>query len=107
MSMDTRKCLSDSLALTASLSTTPALAIENFASGEIFIPAASSITSLTFYVAPTSKGTFLAAYDAAGSAVTMTVTAERAYPLPAAIFGASSVKMVANTTGTVIYNVKS
>jgi len=107
MSSQQRRAISQSAALTTSAGTTEAISIGNYASGEIFIPTGSSITTLTYHVAPISGGTFIAAYDAAAAAVTQTVVAARAYPIPSALFGAAMIKIVVNAAGSVDVNLKS
>ena len=86
--------------------TTPEIALEHFVSGEIILPTGSTITTLTYYVAEKMGGTYWPAYDASGSAVTQTVAAERAYPLPTAIFGAAAVQIQGNAAGAVFITLK-
>lgn len=94
------------LSLTSVLATTPGIPVADFASGEIFVPTGSTITTLTYHVAPAAGGTYIPAQDAAGAAVTQTVAAAKAYPIPAVIFGARSAKIVTNASGTVDVNLK-
>ena len=93
--------------LTTSATTTPEIDIEGFALGEVYVPAASPINTLTFHLAMQEGGTYLPAYDSAGAAVTLTVAAGRAYPLPATIFGGMWMRIVANAAGDVSISVKS
>ncbi len=102
-----RSTLEATYALTASAGTTPEIDISHHAWGCIFIPTGSGITSLTYHSAPRYGGTYLAAYDAALAAITQTVSAAKAYPVPAALFGAGAIRIVANTTGNVIVSLKS
>jgi hypothetical protein len=95
-----------SLALTASLNTTPLVDFSAAAGGTIFVPAASPITTLTYYAAPDNGGTFLPLNDAAGVAVTQTVAAGKAYDMPAACFGAAALKIVVNSAGAVLVSLK-
>jgi hypothetical protein len=95
------------LSLTTSLATTPVIGYENWAGGSIVIPNGSSITTLTWYGAPTADGTFVAAQDSTGAAVTQTVAAAKAYPIPDALFGYAALKVVADAAGTVIACLKS
>ena len=88
-------------ALTNSAGTTPEIGWVGYEAGMVFIPASSSITSLTFHTAPKGSGTFLPLYTTAGVAVTQTVAHTRAYPLPAELRGCRAFKMVANAAGTV------
>lgn len=106
--METKRiCRAATVSLNTAESTTPSIPIEQYASGEIFIPTGSSITTLTWWAAPTSSGTFIAAQDASGSAVTQTVSGGKAYPMPAVLFGAGAVKAVTNAAGDAIVNLKS
>ncbi len=108
------------LALTTALATTPEISIEEFVAGNIFIPAASSITTLTFYCAPwaassqsisgtvqdTPAAVFQQLYDSANVAITRTVAAGRCYALPAELAGVGAIKIVANAAGAVDISLK-
>ena len=94
------------LTLNTALNTTPEIDIAEFGQGEIYIPSGSTITSLTFNVCPYSGGVYLPAQDTTGAAVTLTVAAAKAYPLPAVIFGAALLKIVTNAAGAVFINLK-
>lgn len=75
--------------------------------GTIFIPAASPITSLTYWAAEKAGGTYLPLYEADGStAVTQTVEAGRAYDMPAAVFGCLAIKIRVNSNGSVFITMK-
>lgn len=82
----------------------------SYAGGRVYIPSGSSITSLTFYDAPASDGTYLASYDdTATTPVAITLTglgASKSYPIPAKMFGANWIKMVGNADGTVHLSLK-
>lgn len=93
------------VALTTS-SNSPEVNISEFAWGEVAVPNGSSITSLTYYIV-SPEGTYYAAYDSAGSAVTQTVAADRAYPIPPAVFGSSRIQIRANAAGNVRITLKS
>jgi hypothetical protein len=71
------------------------------AGGSVSVPAASSLTTLTFYACHTRTGTFVPLYDANNVAVTLTVAASRVVALPDALFGVPYFKMVGNANGTV------
>ncbi len=101
-----RDSINQDVALTTSAATTPEISISIFGSGQIHIPTGSSITSLTYYTAPNSGGTYLPAQDASGSAVTQTVAATKSYPIPAILFGAAQIRIVANAAGTVSLSLK-
>ena len=95
-----------SLAITASAATTAEIGYEGWASGMVYVPSGSSLTSLTWYVAPVSGGTYVAAQDGAGNAKTSTVSAGKAVPIPADLLGAGALKAVGNTTGTIDVSLK-
>ena len=103
----TRDCVHREGTLNTAVATTPEIDIAKYLTGEIYIPTGSAITSLTYHVAPVAGGTYLPAYDAAGSAVTQTVAAARAYAMPAAVFGAPVIKIVTNAAGAVTLTLKS
>lgn len=105
MSSAIRACVGDSVALLTT-SSSPRIDISKYAWGEIYIPNGSAITTLTYYTAY-PNGTYFAAYDSAGAAVTQTVAADRSYPIPAAMFGASLIQIRANAAGTVHITLKS
>ncbi len=93
--------------LTASLETTPAIDFRGASGGMITIPTGSSITSLTFYGACAADGEFAALYGADGDAIgAITVAAARSVDLPAALFGAAFVKIVADAAGAVAVSLK-
>ncbi len=101
-----RESVSATLALTTSDTTTPELLYGHAAGGTIFIPAASSITTLTYYAAKDPGGTYLPLQTSAGVAVTQTVAAGRAYDMPAACYGCRGLKIKANAAGTVQISLK-
>ena len=74
---------------------------ERFAGGIIEVPTGSSITSLTFHHSTSEGGTYLPLYDEYGVAVTMSVTAGRAYVQPSALNVCSHLKAVGNAEGTI------
>ena len=102
-----RHCTGGTYAITDTLATTQEIAIGGADSGEIFIPALSLITTLTFHVALAEGGTFLPAYTSAGAAVTQAVVAEQSHPIPSAVFGAATMKIVVDVDGDVDICLKS
>lgn len=70
-----------------------------YASGMVYIPAGSSITTLTWYACATKDGTYLPAEDAASGAVTQTVAASQAHPIPVALLGCRFIKAEGNAAG--------
>lgn len=95
------------VALTTSAATSPEIDLSHHASGEVFIPTGSPITSLTYHVSQTMGGTYIAAYDATPAAIVQTVAAARAYPIPTQLFGAGAMRIVVNSAGSVGINLKS
>lgn len=112
MSMSRDHVTIAALAITASATTTALVNKVGMPWGMIFVPAGSSLTSLTFYtqpqstlpigvLAPTAEAYFTP-YDAAGSALAaLTVAAGNSYPIPEAISTAPFLRIVGNTTGTI------
>lgn len=74
---------------------------EEFAGGFVYVPAGSSLTTLTWYTAPNSGGTYLAANTEDPAAVAQTVAAGNAYAMPSALYGAFCLKIKGNVAGTV------
>lgn len=73
----------------------------------VLIPTGSGITSLTYYAAEKPGGTYLPLYASdASTEVTQTVQGGRAYDMPAAVFGAYPIKIVANAAGNVYLTMK-
>jgi len=109
MNIERNTSLIESLSITTSAATTPEVPVGAKSSGEVFMPAGGSVNTLTFHAAPKLGGTFLPAYDSAASpaAVTLAVTAGRAYMLPSPLFGAAAIKIVGDAAGTIHLNLKS
>jgi hypothetical protein len=95
------------LALTASVSTTPAIDFARFAGGRIHIPAGGDITSLAFYDAPHADADYSESLDSAGDPITIDVVGESSYPIPEDLFGAAMLKIVADQPGTITLSLKS
>tara|TARA_B100000809_G_scaffold100422_1_gene98940 strand:+ start:1322 stop:1642 length:321 start_codon:yes stop_codon:yes gene_type:complete len=96
-----------SVSITASASTSATIAFRSFAGGTVYVPNGSSLTTLTPHVAPNPDATFEPAHDESGSAISITVSADQAHPLPTALFACGALKLVGNTTGTVVVGLKS
>jgi hypothetical protein len=79
-----------------------------YAGGVVFIPttAGASITTLTWYAAEKSGGTYLPLSDEDGVAVAQTVSHTKVYALPSALYGCRFLKAVGNAAGTIIISVK-
>jgi hypothetical protein len=93
-------------AVTASIATCREIIYQGASSGMVYIPAGSSVTSLTPYVAYERGGTYYPLYDEYGAPVVMTVVHTRAYPIPVAPFGAMALKFLSNETGVVHVSLK-
>jgi len=95
------------ITLDSTLADSPAISYQR--GGNIIIPAASSITSLTFYHGDNPIGgasSYFACYDSDGVAVTLTVAANRSYQIPDALFGCMWIKIVPNVDGEVTISMK-
>lgn len=95
-----------SVSLNTAIGTTAEFSYGDFRDGFVIVPTGSSVTSLTYWVSGSSGGTYIAAHDASGTAITQTVAGAKAYALPAALAGARWVKIVSNAAGTVTITAK-
>lgn len=89
-----------SLSIDSTLADSPVITFKGYTKAIIAIPSGSSITSLTYYVAPKSDGTYVQLYNS-GGAVSTTVAADRAYQLPSELEGIGFLKIVPNADGNV------
>lgn len=94
------------VSLTTSITTTEEIGFKGYGGGMVHVPNGSSVTSLTWWSAPEPGGTYEAAYDKDGNAVTQTVAADQAHPIPLALFGCGAIKAVANAAGNVQVSLK-
>lgn len=112
-----RESWDTAVALMTSSSTTPTIPFQKAIAGTVHIPSGSSITTLTWYSGYTAPATssaaesatvFVAAYDSAATpaAVTQTVTANRSYPIPAALAGSRYLRVTGDAAGTVYFTWK-
>ena len=82
--------------------------VGSMSTGMVYVPSGSSITTLTFYAAEKSGGTFLPAYTYDGTAAAITsITAGRAYEFPPGLYAAEVLKIVGNAAGTIAITLKS
>jgi hypothetical protein len=102
-----RQPLIQSIAVTASISTTGTM-VNRLAGGGVLVPAGSNLSLLTWYGCSTDSATaadWLPIYDRASpatpAAMTSTVAASQAHPIPDECFGYPFLRAVGNTTGTV------
>lgn len=95
------------LTLEATADATPEIQVSEAKSGTVHLPTGSSITSLTYHAAPQIGGTYNPLHDSAGAAVTQTtLSANKAYQIPAAVFGSGAIKIAANAQGAVSISLK-
>jgi hypothetical protein len=109
------------LKTTANAAGAEKIPMANFASGKIYIPTGSPITTLTFYALSGVAGQPLdtnvpyapadadwtQVADKNDALISRTVQAGRNYPLPDELFGDGTVQIVANAAGNVDLALKS
>lgn len=88
------------IAADTAVGTTAEIAYVDREHGEFVVPSGSSITSITWHAAEKPGGTYGAAQDESGTAVTQTVAAGESHPIPDALRGAGAIKPVTNAAGT-------
>lgn len=91
----------ESVAVDTVLADSDEILYGEFASGQIHVPNGSSLTTLTFHTSHKQGGDYEAAHNQSNAAVTMTVAADRSYPMPTELAGATAVKITGNADGTV------
>lgn len=91
----------DAFTATASASSSPRQAFSPMAGAIMFVVSAVSATSITWYVAYGTDDTPSPLVNAAGNAVTTTISAGSAYELPAALYSARYIVAVTNA-GTAV-----
>jgi len=92
------------LMFTDNVGTTESFDMSMYSGGMLYVDSTSTgaAVALTFNTKTDFDATgVFALYDKSGSAVTMTVQGSRCYPLPEALFGASTVVVTAATGATV------
>ena len=72
--------------------------VGDFACGFFAIPAAFTGIAITFQISSARDGTFVDAYNAANTAISITVAVSRAYPIPPQVMAAHSFKLVSGTS---------
>ena len=94
------------VAILAGQTTSSPFRVDQWAEGGIVLPASFSGGTISFLVSTdaggpsNAAGTFVALYDKTNTLVSLTVTQNRAYALPADIFGFSQVKLVSGSAET-------
>jgi len=91
--------ISDDIADSSDSTKSSPIVFSGFRKAIINVPAGSSITSISYYVADSEDGTYQQLYSG-GSAVTTTVAHSKCYALDSAIEGAAFLKLIANAAGT-------
>ena len=96
--------------LSATVATTVAASTEiqygEWSSGMVHIPSGVTTVTLTWYTAEIEGGTYLAAQDYNGTAVTQTVAASKSYPIPLALIGAVAIKAKGDAAGSMHVTLK-
>ena len=96
----------ESVVVDTAVANSSAINYDNYVAGMVHIPAGSALTTLTWHVSTAINGVYLAAEDAASAAVTQTVAAGQAHPIPAVLSGARFLKITGNAAGVVGITVK-
>lgn len=74
--------------------------------GTVLVPAGSSLTTLTWYVYDDTADAWYALQDGEGAAVTTTVSASVAVPIPDQCYGSVTIAATGNAGGTIYVNLK-
>ena len=91
------------ISLTDGIGTTPVINYRGYRKGFVYVPNGSSLTTLTWHSSDSEDGDFEACHDGS-NAITSTVAADRAVPLPTTLEGAAYLKAVGNAAGTVKFS---
>ena len=89
------------MAVDTNIADSAAINYGDFETGMVLVPSGASYVTLTWHTCGTEDGTYLPASDSAGVAVTQTVAASKAYPIPVALKGARFLKITGNAAGVV------
>lgn len=84
----------------ANIATIDAIEVRSASLGSFAVPTGATYVTLTFYVSYDGV-TYVQLHDAAGVAISRTVAAARAYPLPTEVFGFTWLKIVSNVIGNI------
>lgn len=95
-----------SIAVGTGVSTSDEIEYGGFTDGMVYIPNGSSLTTLTWHSSATKGGSYLAAENAASSAITQTVAQNQAHPIPTELRGARFLKITGNAAGAVAITMK-
>jgi len=96
----------ESLAVGTAVGDSGEIGYGDFEKGMVFVPAGSSLTTLTWNSSLKSVndgGTYLPAFSSAAVpvAITQTVSASKVYPIPSDLWGARFLKITGNVAGVV------
>lgn len=91
------------VSITDAVGTTPVINYRGYRKGFVYVPNGSSLTGLTWYASDSEDGDYEACHDGS-SAITSTVAADRAVPLPTTLEGAAYLKAVGNAAGNVKFS---
>ena len=102
VSIDRRYAVLESITVpaVADIATATEIDMREYAGGTILFRASETMVTLTFYAGEQPSGTFEQLYDTVNAAVSMTVAADRAYPLPDECYGAHILKLIGNVAAT-------
>jgi len=106
MAQNTSFCIKQTISVTASSTTSELFEYRGFNHGMVYTPAGSALTLLTWWAAEDPDGTFYAAEDGSGNAITSTVAASSAVPIPTELRGAGALLAVGDDAGDVIVSLK-
>jgi len=107
MSMHRLHAIQKTVAVGTTAADSTAIPFQGWSGGLVVLPASSSITTITWYVAITPDDTFVPAKDGIGGAVTTTIAQGQGCLIPAALFAAGAIKAVGNAAGVIDVSLKS
>lgn len=91
-----------SVAVDTTLADAAAINIDTFSAGSFTVDAASTtLTTITWWINNEATANFRAAYDGASAVQSTGLEENRAYPIPALLFGAKSIKGVGNADAVI------
>ena len=95
-----------SLAVATAVTGSGTIKYENARSGVVYVPAGSSLTSLTWHASLSEDGPYVAAEDASSAALVQVVAAGQAHPIPAVLEGAMFLRVTGDVAGEIGYTLK-
>ena len=82
----------------ASGTTSGAFIVDGYSFGGVQCPASLTSTTITFTVSDTLAGTYVALTDSAGTSISQTVAASKAFALPPELFAFKYAKLVCGSS---------